>query len=64
MEYEVAASVDPTPMNLMTIGPDYEKYHSSWLNDKWLPFLGFVVGTGSVWYHDAMARRPLYSGEF
>lgn len=64
VDYEVAASVDPTPLNLLTPGPDYDKYHSTWLNDKWLPFMGFVIGAGSFWYQDVMARKPGYSGKF
>jgi hypothetical protein len=64
VEYEVATTVDPTPLNLLTNGPDYEKYHTTWLNDKWLPFLGFFVGSGAVWYQDVMARKPIYAGKF
>lgn len=63
VDYKVAASVDPTPMNLLTPGPDYEKYHTTWLEDKWFPFMGFVLGAGCFWYSNAMAGRPFYAGE-
>lgn len=64
VEYEKAASADPTPLSLLTPKPDFQKYHTTWLEDKWFPFMGFVLGTGSVWYnHSVMKRRPLYSGE-
>lgn len=64
VDYEVAASADPTPLKLLTPSPDYEKYHQTWLENKWFPFMGFVLGAGAFWYRDAMARRPLYAGEF
>jgi len=64
VDYEVAASVDPTPINLLTPGPDFSKYHTTWLEDKWFPFMGFVLGAGSVWYTHTINRRPFYAGEF
>jgi hypothetical protein len=64
VDYKPATSVDPTPINLLTPGPDYEKYHTTWLEDKWFPFMGFVLGAGSVWYTYTINRRPFYAGEF
>ncbi|CAH1738637.1 NADH dehydrogenase [ubiquinone] 1 subunit C2 [Aphis gossypii] len=62
VDYEVAASVDPTPINLLTPGPDFSKYHTTWLEDKWFPFMGFVLGAGSVWLTHTINRRPFYAG--
>lgn len=64
VDYEVAATVDPTPLNLLTPATDFQKYHNTWLEDKWFPFMGFVLGAGSVWYTYTLNRRPFYSGEF
>lgn len=64
VDYEVAATVDPTPLNLLTPDTDFQKYHTTWLEDKWFPFMGFVLGAGSVWYTYTLNRRPFYSGEF
>jgi len=63
VEYKVAATVDPTPMNLLTPDPDLQKFHTTWLENKWFPFMGFVLGFGSYWYKHAMDRRPIYSGK-
>lgn len=65
VDYDVAATVDPNPINLFTPGPDYARFHDTWLEDKWLPFMGFVLGAGSQWYYDSVQnRRPFYSSEF
>lgn len=65
VEYEKAASADPTPIKLLTPSADFKKYHTTWLEDKWFPFMGFVLGTGSFWYyHTVQNRRPIYASEF
>lgn len=64
VDYEVAAAADPTPLKLLTPNADFEKYHQSWLENKWFPFMGFVLGAGPFWYRDVMASRPLYAGKF
>lgn len=64
VDYEVATTTDPTPLKLLTPGPDFKKYHTTWLEDKWFPFMGFVLGAGTFWFNDALARRPMYAGEF
>jgi len=63
VDYVVAASADPTPINLFTPSPNYEKYHTTWLEDKWFPFMGFVLGAGCFWYTNTLAGRPLHAGE-
>lgn len=64
VDYEVAATTDSTPLKLFTPNEDFLKYHTTWLEDKWFPFMGFVLGTGSVWYHHVQNRIPNYAGEF
>lgn len=65
IEYEKAASADPNPISLLTVDADFQKYHTSWMEDKWFPFMGFVLGTGTIWYnHSILSKRPIYSGEF
>lgn len=65
VEYEKAASADPTPINLLTPNADFQKYHTSWIEDKWFPFMGFFLGAGSFWYyHSVQNRRPIYASEF
>lgn len=63
VDYERAASADPTPIKLLTPSPDFLKYHTSWLEDKWFPFMGFVLGAGTITYTHTLSRRPFYSGK-
>ncbi|XP_050542128.1 NADH dehydrogenase [ubiquinone] 1 subunit C2 [Daktulosphaira vitifoliae] len=62
VDYEVATVTDPTPLKLLTPDADYAKYHNTWLEDKWFPFMGFVMGAGSNLYGNIMSRRPFYAG--
>lgn len=62
VDYEVAGTCDPTPLKLLTSDPEYEKYHTTWLENKWYPFMGFISGAGCFIYGNAMARRPFYAG--